>query len=129
MADEEGDSEVLNVGTDDGHEMGEHTDWRVFIDDKSGETLNAKMVVAARRKEAETMRQMKVFEKVDRSTAMEAVARGAKLIDVRWLDTNRAGPGQPPDVRSRCVAKEFADKCKDELFAGTAALDSIRALI
>ena len=54
---------------------------------------------------------------------------GCKLIDVRWLDVNKAALGEPPDVQSRCVAKEFATTRRDDIFAGTPSLESAKLLL
>ena len=99
------------------------------MDDKSGKKLNSKLVERARKAEICTLKHMGVFIKVPRAQAVEAMRRGAKLIDVRWLDVDKAAEGEVPGIRSRCVAKEFADKYKDDIFADTPALEAIRMMI
>ena len=108
---------------DDGHEK---HDQAIYVDDRSGKQLLNKLVQAARRKEIKTMEDMKVYVKVPRRVAVE---RGAKIVDVRWLDIDKAEAGMPPDVRSRCVAREFATDARDDLFAGTPALEAIKMLV
>ena len=71
-----------------------------------------------------TLADMRVYIKVPR-----ARARGAKAIGVRWLDVNMANPGEKPDVRARCVAKEYNTSDRDDIFAGTPALEAVRLML
>ena len=115
---------MYNLDADeDGHERDQAA---TYIDDRSGKVLHAQLVRAARRKEIRTMEEMGVYIKIPRRAALQ---KGAKIIDVRWLDIDKAEPGMPPDVRSRCVAREFANEVRDDLFAGTPALEAIKMLI
>ena len=93
--------EIVGEEQDRSHEEVNSDDWRTFVDDKSGLTLDAKLVDKARRGELATLREMGVYKKVPRHVSLEAAAlRGAPIIDVWWLDVNKAAPTDPPDVRS-----------------------------
>ena len=50
-------------------------------------------------------------------------------MDTWWLDTNKAAPGLPPDVRSRSAAREIAVGIRGDLFARPPALEAIKILI
>ena len=58
-----------------------------------------------------------------------AVTEGAKILDVRWVDIGKADLGMPSNVKSRCVVKEFATTIRDDLFAGTPALEAVKLII
>ena len=112
------------------HDTEEEKEWRQYIDDRNGETLEGKAVRRARRKEVETLREHKVYDKVPLRIAQERMARiGTKIIEGRWLDTNKAAVGLPPDIRSRYVAKEFVTTSRDDLFAGTPSLETAKLMI
>ena len=118
-------SSVLNVESDDGHETDE-LEWRHYVDDRTGKPLRQEDVLRARRKEVKTLEQMGVYVKVPRH---EATARGHKVIGTRWLDVDKSDDGVQSDVRSRYVAKEFATKAKDDIFAATPLLEAVKAII
>ena len=94
-------------------------------DDISGEQLDGKAVVQARRKELGYIEDKKVWRKIRRS---EAVRRGWKVVRTRWIDTNK-GDWENPDIRSRLVAKEFNNGEEDGLFAATPPLEALRMLV
>ena len=50
-------------------------------------------------------------------------------MQTRWLDTDKSADPMMQDVRSRCVAKEFATSARDDLFAATPALETVRWLL
>ena len=99
--------------SDDGHDTADHG---TFVDDRSGKQLPVQLVRAARKKEIKTMEDMAVYKKVPKHVA------------VRWLDIDKAEPGKKLDIRSRCVAREFASETRDDLFAGTPALEAIKMM-
>ena len=47
----------------------------------------------------------------------------------RWIDVDKASPGDRADVRSRYVAKEYATGAKDDIFAPTPALEGVKAIL
>ena len=71
--------------------------------------------------------EMRVYEYVTKEQAYgdpEGV-----IIDVRWVVVNK-GAREEPNVRCRLVGREFADKGnRDDLFAGTPPLVTIRTLL
>ena len=67
----------------------------------------------------------KVWRRMPRA---EAVRRGIKIVDVRWIDINK-GDLKNPLYRSRLVAKEFNDSKDDSLYAGTPSLEALRLLV
>ena len=54
---------------------------------------------------------------------------GARIVQTRWIDTNKADDSLEADIRSRCVAKEFATKPLDDIFAATPALEGVKTLV
>ena len=108
----------------DGHE--EHDiAWRGYVDDRNGKPLRSRDVAKARKAEIKTLKDMGVYKVVLRS---EAVEKGKKIIGTRWLDVDK-GSASCPDVRSRCVAKDFNTNAQDDLFAATPALEGVKSLI
>ena len=95
------------------------------VDDVSGEPLNAKMVMEARRTEMQLFRRMGVYTKVSRQ---ECVRLGLKPIAVRWVDVNK-GDSQTPDYRSRLVAKEYRRNSEPDMFAATPPLEALKLLL
>ena len=51
-----------------------------------------------------------------------------KVISTRWLDVNK-GDAKNPDHRARLVAREINTHKRDDLFAATPPLESLRAII
>ena len=108
--------------TDDLCKMTSEDDW--FWDDAKGGWSDGKLVMEARAKELEYARKMRLYDKVPRT---ELWRSGAKApIRVRWVDTINARPGDPPDVRSRLVAKQFAVGERGDIFAATPSLEAIK---
>ena len=52
-----------------------------------------------------------------------------KILDVRWVDSEKAHLGMPSNVKSRCVVKDFSTTIRDDLFAGTPALEAVKLII
>ena len=53
---------------------------------------------------------------------------GRRPIATRWVDANK-GDAATPDVRSRLVAKDFANTRDDAFFAATPPLEALRLLL
>eukprot|EP00973_Karenia_brevis_P021336 2933664-Karenia_brevis.AAC.1 len=68
---------------------------------------------------------MEVFKLIRRS---EAVAKGIKIVDAKWLDTNK-GDSDNPNLRSRYVGREFNNSKMEGLFAATPPLEAMRYLV
>ena len=94
-------------------------------DDLTGEELPAHEVRKARLKEVGYIEDKKVWRRMPRA---EAIRRGIKIVDVRWIDINK-GDLRNPLYRSRLVAKEFNDSKDDSLYAGTPPLEALRLLV
>jgi hypothetical protein len=92
-----------------------------FVDDLSGNHLDAKEVVKARLLEMRFFRQMGVYTKVERKTNMKAIT-------TKWLDINK-GDTKSPNYRSRLVGRELNLQKRDDLFAGTPPLESLRYIV
>ena len=82
--------------------------------------LKPELVVKARATEVEYFRNMGVYDVVRRSEINDS---GGKLIDTRWIDTNKADELNP-EYRSRLVGREFNTGKDDSLYARTPPLES-----
>ena len=87
--------------------------------------LRPDLVVAARKVEMEYFRNMGVYEVVPRS---EIADSGGKLIDTRWIDTNKMDELNP-EYRSRLVGREYNDGKDDTLYASTPPLEALRLIV
>ncbi len=92
-----------------------------FMDDVHGGTLDKKLAVHARRVEIEYFRKMGVYTKVRREKWM-------RIISTKWIDTNK-GDEQDPNYRARLVGREIATHKRDDLFAATPPLESLRYIV
>ena len=97
-----------------------------FYDNLTGKQLDPKLVQAAREEEIMYYKGMKVYVKMNREEAVEKY--GVKPIQVRWVDTDKAHPGEEPHYRSRLVAKEIRKDERPELFAGTPPVETVKIL-
>ena len=71
-------------------------------DDISGQELEPKLMIKARKEEIEYFRKMGVYEKVSLKECYDCT--GKAPIAVRWVDINK-GDSANPNYRSRLVAK------------------------
>ena len=94
--------------------------------DVSGQKLDAKLMVAARRDEIKYFREMGVYEKVDIAESWKET--GKAPIAVRWVDINK-GDSKSPLYRSRLVAKEFNTGVCPELYAATPPSECLRLML
>ena len=85
-------------------------------DDQSGQRLDPRLMIQARKDEIKYFREMGVYDKVDISEAGKETGRPP--IGVRWVDINK-GDSENPLYRSRLVAKEFKVGNAPELYAAT----------
>ena len=92
-----------------------------FFDDVTGSELNKKEAIKARRKEIQFFRDRGVYTKVSREAHM-------KIIATKWLDINK-GDTTNPNLRARLVGCEFATDKRDDLFAATPPLESLRMIL
>ena len=68
---------------------------------------------------------MKVYTIVQENHKKET---GGKVIDVRWIDTNK-GDSKDPDMRSILVGTEFNQGRDDTLYASTPPLEALKAVL
>ena len=100
-----------------------------FVDDSSGQFLDAKLVQKARQEELDWLRKENVYVRVK---ADECIG---KPLELKWLDINK-GDDRTPKIRSRLVAKEIkkAKPLAEQLggadtFAATPPVESVYALM
>ena len=110
--------------------LDQHTDekgevrWTAW-DDVNKVWLDPEEVKKARQEELIYIQDMEVFRLINRA---EAVRQGIKIIDAKWVDTNK-GDAANPNMRSRYVGREFNDSKMDGLFAATPPLEGLRYLL
>ena len=73
------------------------------------------LVLEARKVEKEYFKRMGVYDVV---SSEEQKKTGGKVIDLKWIDTNK-GDNDCPDVRSRLVGRVFKEGKDDSLYAPT----------
>ena len=71
------------------------------------------------------MRARHIYDKVPISEAWSVTGKGP--IDGRWVDHNK-GSDEQPEIRSRCVAKDYNKGAIEGLFAAMPPLESKRML-
>ena len=72
-----------------------------YIDDLKASVIESLLARAVRAEETQVCRDRRVYEVVRRSL----IPRGATLVCVRWVDTNK-GSASPPKIRPRLVCQE-----------------------
>ena len=98
----------------------------IYRDDLTGQVLDSKLVMEARKKEldffeAKQVWKIKAFEEARRRT-------GKPPITVRWVDVNK-GDDINPNVRSRLVARQIRQPGEEAIFAPTPPLESLRTIL
>ena len=94
-------------------------------DDPNKVELNAEEVMKARGIEMDFFKKRGVYRKVLR---IEAIKKGAKIIKLKWIDTNK-GDTENPNYRSRLVGMEFSSGADPENFAATPPLEALRVVV
>jgi hypothetical protein len=97
-----------------------------YWDAITNEELPANLTAEARAEELAFMDEWKVWDVVPLTECWKNT--GKKPLQSKWVDVNK-GDLKRPVVRSRFVAKEFADKRSDEFFAATPPLEALRMLL
>ena len=92
-----------------------------FIDDVSGEPLERADAIAARKVEIKYFKDMGVYTNVKREAWM-------KIISTKWLDVNK-GDSLNNNYRARLVGREIKRDRRDDLFAATPPLESLRMIL
>ena len=113
-----GHSEIMHIVKREGGK-------NIAYDDITGTELNADMVKNAREEEMTFFKKMGVYDVVDES---HMHATGGKLIDLKWIDTNK-GDSKNPEIRSRLVGREFNVMKDDSLYAATPPLEAMRLVL
>ena len=98
----------------------------VFKDDLTGQVLDGKLVMEARREELDYFGMKGVWVKRKIDEAMQRT--GKRPITVRWVDVNK-GDDECPEYRSRLVAREIRRKGEAPIFAPTPPLEGLRLII
>ena len=91
-----------------------------FVDDVTGEPLDKDEAVKARKLEMMFFKEKGVYTKVRRQPWM-------KIITTRWLDVNK-GDSINWNYRARLVAREIKRDKREDLFAATPPLESLRMI-
>jgi hypothetical protein len=97
-----------------------------YLEDITHEELPADLTAEARAEELAFMNERKVWDIVLVAECWKNT--GKKPLQPNWVDVNW-GDLKRPVVRSRCAAKEFADKRSDKFFAATPPLEALRMLL
>jgi len=120
-------NEIIHEVEDCG-ESGEEADLEGAWDDVHGGELPLELVKDARHEEVGYMQGRHIWTVTSVSECWEKT--GKAPVSVRWVDTNKGGPGEM-NVRCRLVARHFkgGDKDRDDLFAATPPLEGKRMLI
>ena len=92
-----------------------------FVDDMTGMPLDHSMAVVARKKEIDVFKNRGVYTKVKRAPWM-------KVIAIKWIDHNK-GDLAAPNYRARLVGREVAHDKRDDLYAATPPLESLKAIL
>ena len=92
-----------------------------FVDDITGKSLDKDMTIKARLLELNFFRQHQVYTKVPKESWM-------RPISTKWLDSNK-GDKLKPNYRCRLVGRELNLYKRDDLFAGTPPLESLKFVV
>ena len=92
-----------------------------FVDDVSGEPLDKAEAVKARKLEMTFFKDKGVYTKVRRQAWM-------KIITTKWLDVNK-GDAVNMNYRARLVGREIKRDKREDLFAATPPLESLRMIV
>ena len=92
-----------------------------YIDDTSGKLLNNTLVEKARAQEISVIRELDVWEVVDRP-------RDEVVFGTRWVDINK-GDENKHDYRSRLVVQEYKRQADWSLFTATPPHEAPRSLL
>ena len=108
-------------------EAGEEDEFIKCFDDITGKELPWQAVKEAREKEVKYLRELGVYEKVDERAAV--AKHNVTPVDTKWVDTDKAFEGEPMQIRSRIVARDFKSGNRPDLYAGTPPLEALKAFI
>ena len=97
-----------------------------YYDDTSGKLLDKRRAIEARAKEIEYFRKMQVYTKVPIDECWQKT--GKAPIRTGWVEINK-GDERVPNYRARLVGKEIKRDKREDLFAATPPLESLRFLL
>ena len=92
-----------------------------FYDDVTGVLLDRDLALKARKVEIDFFKARCVYTKVRHEPWMH-------VITTKWLDVNK-GDSANPNVRCRLVGREIAKEKRDDLFAATPPLESLKTVL
>ena len=92
-----------------------------FVDDVSGLMLDKALATSARKVEIDFFKDRGVYKKVVKEPWMS-------VISTKWLDVNK-GDEVTPNYRARLVGREIAWDKRDDLYAATPPLESLKAVL
>ena len=92
-----------------------------FVDDVSGVDLDKQLATQARRVEMAFFKTMNVYTEVRTEPWM-------KPISTRWIDINK-GDDVKPNYRARLVGREIKRDKREDLFAATPPIESLRMIV
>ena len=98
-------------------DLEEVADFIRYLDEKTGEVLDPKLVEIARQEEVAFMNKIVVFEESSREECWEET--GKAPVSTKWVDLNK-GSKTAPEVRCRLVARDFkpkGERDREDLFA------------
>ena len=84
-------------------------------------------VKEVREKELKYLRELGVCGKVDERAAVAKY--NVTPVDMKWVDTEKAHEGEPMQIRSRIVTREFKSGDRADLYAETPPLEALKAII
>ena len=87
--------------------------------------LGRQQSAQARREEVENIRRHKMYTRVSREICFCETGRAP--IKTGWAGTDKRQPGKP-NVRARCVAKEYKTHARPELYA-TTPLEALKVVL
>ena len=108
-------------------EAGEEDGFIKCFDDITGKEQPWQAVKRAREKELKYLRELGVYEKVHERAAVAKY--NVTPVDSKWVDTDKTFEGEPMQIRSRSVAREFKSGDRPDLHAETHPLEALNAII
>ena len=105
---------------------GDEDEFFKCFDDMAGKELLWQGVKETREKELTYLRELGENEKVDERAAVAKY--NVTPVDTKWVDTDKAFEGEPMQLRSRVVAREFKSADRPDLYAGTPPLEALKAI-
>ena len=106
---------------------GEEDEFIKCFDDVTGKELPWQAAKEAREKELKHLCELGVHEKVDERAAVAKY--NVTPVDTNWVNTDNPFEGEPTQIRSRIVAREFESGDRQDLYAGALPLEALKAII